>query len=187
MTMQRRQRTHGLLGTAAAAVLLAMTLGLAGCGSDGDDGAQGPPGPPGPPGEGAVTVTGAAFGVDSPNASVCYSCHQNRDDQNLVRAHIDALGGEMFGFSTHLDFTGPEGCTTCHGGLRPGAGLDGLSDLEILAGVEHQVRRPTPVNDANVTDVQVDPVTGQVTMTFKIIDYALGNRERRIHHRQVGP
>jgi OmcA/MtrC family decaheme c-type cytochrome len=50
MTMQRRQRTHGLLGTAAAAVLLAMTLGLAGCGSDGDDGAAGPPGPPGPPG-----------------------------------------------------------------------------------------------------------------------------------------
>jgi OmcA/MtrC family decaheme c-type cytochrome len=50
MTMQRRQRTHGLLGTAAAAVLLAMTLGLAGCGSDGDDGAQGPPGQPGEPG-----------------------------------------------------------------------------------------------------------------------------------------
>jgi OmcA/MtrC family decaheme c-type cytochrome len=49
--MQRRQRTHGLLGTAAAAVLLAMTLGLAGCGSDGDDGAQGPPGQPGEPGE----------------------------------------------------------------------------------------------------------------------------------------
>ena len=48
--MQRRQRTHGLLGTAAAAVLLAMTLGLAGCGSDGDDGAQGPQGPQGEPG-----------------------------------------------------------------------------------------------------------------------------------------
>ena len=174
--MQRRQRTHGLLGTAAAAVLLAMTLGLAGCGSDGDDGAQGPPGPQGPQGprgEDAVTVTDAAFGVDSPNASLCYSCHQNRDDQNLVRAHIDALGGEMFGFATHLDFTGPEGCTTCHGGLRPGSGLDGLSDLEILAGVEHQARRPAPVNTSSVTDVQVDPATGQVTMTFQIIDYAL--------------
>jgi OmcA/MtrC family decaheme c-type cytochrome len=49
--MHRRQRTRGLLGTAAAAVLLAMTLGLGGCGSDGDDGAQGPPGPPGQPGQ----------------------------------------------------------------------------------------------------------------------------------------
>ena len=48
--MQGFQRRTGPLGTAAAAVLLAMTLGLAGCGSDGDDGAQGPPGLPGDPG-----------------------------------------------------------------------------------------------------------------------------------------
>jgi OmcA/MtrC family decaheme c-type cytochrome len=161
MTMQRRQRTHGLLGTAAAAVLLAMTLGLAGCGSDGDDGAQGPPGPPG---QDATTVTGAAAGVDSPNASLCYSCHQNRDDQNLVRAHIDALGGEMFGFATHLDFTGPEGCTTCHSGLRPGSGLDGLSDLEILAGVEHQANRPDGITirrgGQSIPNAAITAVTG---------------------------
>jgi OmcA/MtrC family decaheme c-type cytochrome len=168
MTMQRRQRTHGLLGTAAAAVLLAMTLGLAGCGSDGDDGADGRDGQDGQDGRDAITVTDAAFGVDSPNASLCYSCHQNRDDQNLVRAHIDALGGEMFGFSTHLDFTGPEGCTTCHGGLRPGAGLDGLSDLEIVAGVEHQARRPVTVNGAEVDAVRVDPTTGQIELEFTI-------------------
>jgi hypothetical protein len=142
MTMQRRQRTHGLLGTAAAAVLLAMTLGLAGCGSDGDDGADGRDGQDGQDGRDAITVTDAAFGVDSPNASLCYSCHQNRDDLDLVRGHIDALGGEMYGFATHLDFEGQEGCTTCHGALRPGASLDGLSDLEILAGVEHQANRP---------------------------------------------
>ena len=177
--MQRRQRTHGLLGTAAAALLLAMTLGLAGCGSDGDDGAQGPPGQDGQDGQDgrdgqdAITVTGAAFGVDSPNASLCYSCHQNRDDLNLVRAHIDALGGEMFGFASHLDFTGPEGCTTCHGGLRPGSGLDGLSDEDIIAGVEHQQRRPKSVNDADITDVQVNPINGQVTFTFDIVDYDL--------------
>jgi hypothetical protein len=123
MTMQRRQRTHGLLGTAAAAVLLAMTLGLAGCGSDGDDGAQGPPGPPG---QDATTVTGAAAGVDSPNASLCYSCHQHVDESGLIRAHINALGGEMYGFGTHMD-EGAEGCSTCHGGMRPG-GTHTLSD-----------------------------------------------------------
>ncbi|MFO8003223.1 hypothetical protein, partial [Thioalkalivibrio sp.] len=167
--MQRRQRTHGLLSMAAAAVLLAMTMGLAGC--DGDDGAQGPPGPPGEDGRDAITVTDAAFGVDSPNASVCYSCHQNRDDLDLVRGHIDALGGEMFGFATHLDFEGQEGCASCHSGLRPGAGPAGLEGLQ--AGVNHSAKRPTSVNDAEVKDVQVDPVTGQVTMTFEIIDYAL--------------
>lgn len=45
--MQRRQRTHGLLGTAAAAVLLAMTLGLAGCSSSSSPDAEVPTDPEG--------------------------------------------------------------------------------------------------------------------------------------------
>ncbi len=39
--------------------------------------------------------------------------------------------------------------------------------------MNHSAKRPTSVNDAEVTDVQVDPVNGQVTMTFEIIDYDL--------------
>ena len=45
--MQRREQTHGLLGTAAAAVLLAMTLGLAGCSSSSSTDAEVPPDPEG--------------------------------------------------------------------------------------------------------------------------------------------
>ena len=171
--MQRRQRTHGLLGTAAAAVLLAMTLGLAGCGSDGDDGAQGPPGPPG---QDAVTVTDAAFGVDSPNASVCYSCHQNRDDLDLVRGHIDALGGEMYGFATHLDFEGQEGCTSCHSGLRPDNGPDGLAGLR--AGENHQTNRPDGLtirrSGESIPNAVITDVTGEagiLTVVFELRNF----------------
>jgi OmcA/MtrC family decaheme c-type cytochrome len=167
MTMQRRQRTHGLLGTAAAAVLLAMTLGLAGCGSDGDDGAQGPPGPPGPPGQDATTVTGAASGIDSPNASLCYSCHQHVDESGLIRAHINALGGEMYGFGTHID-EGAEGCSTCHGGMRPGGSRPvGLSP-ELHAGGRHQASRPS-LNNASITNVSISG--GEVEISFEIDGY----------------
>jgi OmcA/MtrC family decaheme c-type cytochrome len=166
MTMHRRQRNHGLLGTAAAAVLLSMTLGLAGCGSDGDDGAQGPPGPPG---QDATTVTGAAAGVDSPNASLCYSCHQHVDESGLIRAHINALGGEMYGFGTHLD-QGGEGCMTCHGGMRPGGTRPvGLSP-ELHAGGRHQADRPS-LNPASITDVSV--TNGVVTIAFQVNNYLL--------------
>jgi OmcA/MtrC family decaheme c-type cytochrome len=165
--MQRRQRTHGLLGTAAAAVLLAMTLGLAGCGSDGDDGAQGPPGPPGPPGQDATTVTGAAAGIDSPNASLCYSCHQHVDESGLIRAHINALGGEMYGFGTHID-EGAEGCSTCHGGMRPGGTRPvGLSP-ELHAGGQHQASRPS-LNASSITDVSV--TNGVVTIEFQVNNF----------------
>jgi OmcA/MtrC family decaheme c-type cytochrome len=173
MTMQRRQRTHGLLGTAAAAVLLAMTLGLAGCGSDGDDGADGRDGQDGQDGRDAITVTDAAFGVDSPNASLCYSCHQHVDESGLIRAHINALGGEMYGFGTHID-EGAEGCSTCHGGMRVGTdrstGLPyptGLSP-ELHAGGQHRASRPS-LNDASITDVSISG--GEVEISFVINGY----------------
>jgi OmcA/MtrC family decaheme c-type cytochrome len=165
--MYRRQRTHGLLGTAAAAVLLAMTLGLAGC--DGDDGAAGPPGPSGPPGPPGEPATVAASGIDSPNGSLCYSCHQHRDDQDLIRAHINALGGEMYGFGTHLD-EGAEGCVTCHGGNRPGGSRPvGLSP-ELHAGGQHQSNRPS-LNSSSITDVSV--ANGVVTIEFQVNNFQL--------------
>jgi OmcA/MtrC family decaheme c-type cytochrome len=88
MNMQRRQRTRGLLGTAAAAVLLAMTLGLAGCGSDGDDGAQGPPGEPGQPGAPAPAPPG-----DTTSLSVTVTDAYVEDGRPVVEFEIvDARG-----------------------------------------------------------------------------------------------
>lgn len=168
-----KQRTNNRLRTVATVTFLAIALGLAGC--EGDDGAQGPPGPAGldgqdgQDGQDAITVTDAAFGVDSANGSICYSCHQYRDDLDLVRGHIDAMGGEMFGFATHLDSTGPESCSTCHSGMRSGSGPQGLSEVRVSDA--HQLQRTPAINDAQVTNVQVDPATGQVTLTFEIIDY----------------
>ena len=92
--MQRRQRTHGLLGTAAAAVLLAMTLGLAGCGSDGDDGAMGPPGPEGPPGPGLEPTEPLAG----------------------VKQHMQDFGATMDATGSHAGLLGEvTACSACHG------------------------------------------------------------------------
>jgi len=98
--MQGFQRRTGPLGTAAAAVLLAMTLGLAGCGSDGDDGAQGPRGPEGPPGPGLEPTEPLAG----------------------VKQHMQDFGATMDATGSHAGLLGEvTACSACHGG--PGSAV----------------------------------------------------------------
>ena len=143
--------------------LLIFALALLGC--SGDDGDMGPQGPPGP------SPAELARGVDSPNASLCYSCHQHDGvgflPDNVLRAHMDNMGGEMFGGSAHGEEP-PESCVTCHGGFRPGGGRpDGLSD-ELHAGFQHQVNRTPGIWDSRVDDVNV--AGGEVEVAFTIED-----------------
>ena len=147
-----------------AVCLLAGASAFFGC--SGDDGARGPAGPPGPPG--AETL---ARGVDSPNSSLCYSCHQyggvGRLSPNVLRVHMDNMGGEMFGGSAH-DVEPRESCVTCHGGLRTGGGLpEGLSD-SLHAGFQHQVKRTPSIWGARIDDVSVN--AGVVGVSFIIED-----------------
>jgi OmcA/MtrC family decaheme c-type cytochrome len=58
-------------------------------------------------------------GVTSPNAAVCYSCHQLDDtlDDNTVKAHMTVEGGNMvYKTMTHLDYLdrSTESCMICH-------------------------------------------------------------------------
>ncbi len=57
---------------------------------------------------------------NSPMGSVCYSCHQNTEDQMANRelqGHINAFGGDMLGnawFEEYVDGSRVESCTFCH-------------------------------------------------------------------------
>ncbi|MFH7321478.1 hypothetical protein ACHHRT_12840 [Desulfurivibrio sp. D14AmB] len=149
--------------------LLALGVGFAGC--SGDDGAPGPAGPPGTDGQDAATIAGAT-GADSPHASLCFSCHQNvSDDDYLVRAHMDNMGGEMFGMGA-LDQNFPEACGFCHGGFRPGYGGVGLGEV-YNAATQHQSNRPASIFTSAVDDVEVNG-SGELTITFTINNPAHG-------------
>ncbi|AJF05799.1 OmcA/MtrC family decaheme c-type cytochrome [Geoalkalibacter subterraneus] len=59
-------------------------------------------------------------GVNGPTASVCYSCHEITDDEladRVLRGHMTAEGGDMFGGYDHIDYFDGfpvESCTVCH-------------------------------------------------------------------------
>ena len=157
--MKKKSHFLGLL----AVCLLGGLLIQFGC--EGDRGRTGPPGPPGPGPE------ALARGVDSPNSSLCYSCHQHDNVGILsnvsLRAHMDNMGGEMFGGSAHGEEP-PEGCVACHGGFRPGGGRpDGLND-ELHAGFQHQQDRTPSIWGSRVDEVEVS--SGIVAVTFVIED-----------------
>ena len=163
--MKKRWFLHRLF----AVGLLIIALALFGCGDDGDRGPEGPQGPPGPEGPQGPSSDELARGVDSPNASLCYSCHQHDNigflPANVLRAHMDNMGGEMFGDGAHGKEP-KEGCVACHGGFRPGGDRpDGLSD-ELHAGFQHQRNRTPGIWGAAVDDVTVSE--GQVDVTFSI-------------------
>ena len=136
--MQRRQRTPGLLGTAAAAVLLAMTLGLAGCGSDGDDGAQGPPGPEGPPGPGLEPTEPLAG----------------------VKLHMQLFGATMDGTGSHAGLVGEvTACSACHAG--PG------SAVPFSTAHAQPVSAITPASIDSVSVLQNNPTTIEIEFTVE--------------------
>lgn len=60
------------------------------------------------------------LGVNAPTASVCYSCHEATGDSladRVLRGHMTAEGGDMFGEFSHFDYVDgfpAESCTTCH-------------------------------------------------------------------------
>lgn len=66
----------------------------------------------------AAYADGAGTGVISPMAAVCYSCHQVDDvpENNTIKAHFSAEGGNMFGDSNHEYYESrpTESCMICH-------------------------------------------------------------------------
>lgn len=57
----------------------------------------------------------AGTGVNSPFASVCYSCHQDNDE--TARAHFVSQGANMLGNATHAEYVAgqrAESCKVCH-------------------------------------------------------------------------
>ena len=152
-------KTKWYIHRVVAICLLMSALAFLGC--SGDDGKRGPPGP---------TPEDLARGIDSPNSSLCFSCHQHEGvgvlSATVLRAHMDNMGGEMFGGSAHGKEP-KEGCIACHGDFRPGQGSDGLSE-SLHAGFQHQRDRADSVWGASVDSVVVD--AGVVEVSFTIED-----------------
>ncbi|MFH7326055.1 hypothetical protein [Desulfurivibrio sp. C05AmB] len=161
--MNKRFRWSGIL----AAGLLGASLVFGGCsGDDGARGPEGPEGPQGPRGPGAPAVS-EAMGINSPYSATCYSCHQNVDDFGMIRAHMDNMGGDMYGFSYHgADQT--EGCVACHGGLRTGGTRPTGLGPDFHAGAQHLAQRTIAAQNSNITGVTYDVDTGALTVNFTV-------------------